>query len=100
MNRLALIFSLLTVVAAQGATQVVALPGKSPLVTFRIMFRTGAAYEPAGKAGIATLTASMISDGGTKSRTYKQIVDAMYPMATNVWSQVDKEMVTFGGTTH
>src|SRR3981189_1842144 len=91
---------LLAIGSLQAATQVVALPSKSPLVTFRIVFRTGSAYDPAGKEGVAALTAKMLSGGGSKSKTYKQIVDAMYPMASSVSSQVDKEMVTFGGVTH
>jgi zinc protease len=42
----------------------------------------------------------MLSEGGSKHRNYKQILDAMYPMATSLGSQVDKEMVTFTGSTH
>src|SRR5688572_19416311 len=82
------------------AMDVVALPSKSPLITFRFVFRTGAAYDPAGKFGAAALTANMIAEGGSKNRTYKQIVEAMYPMATSLSSQVDKEMTAFTGTTH
>ena len=78
----------------------VALPGKSPLVTFRIVFTTGSAADPADKPGLAYLTAQMIADGGTKDLTYKQIVDALFPMAAGVSAQVDKEMTTFSGATH
>ena len=42
----------------------------------------------------------MIADGGTKDLTYKQIGDALFPMASGVSAQVDKEMSTFGGATH
>lgn len=80
--------------------RVVQIPSKSPLVTIRIVFRTGAASDPADKPGLAALTAAMLSDGGTREMTYKQIVDAMYPMATSVTSQVDKEMITFSAATH
>ena len=62
----------------------VELPGKSPLVTIRFVFTTGAASDPADKPGLAHLTAEMLGNGGTKDLTYKQIVDAMYPMATSV----------------
>jgi len=37
------------------------LPNRSPLVTFRIIFMTGAASDPAGKEGVAALTAAMIA---------------------------------------
>ena len=89
-----------TVATMNAATQLVALPAKSPLVTIKIVFRTGSASDPAGKPGLAALTAAMLAGGGTKSKTYKQIVDAFYPMATSVSSQTDKEMVTFSGVTH
>lgn len=83
-----------------AAPQVVTLPSKSPLVTFRFVFRTGAASDPAGKEGVAALTAAMLAEGGTRELTYKQIVDALFPMAAGVSHQVDKEMITFSGTTH
>jgi zinc protease len=78
----------------------ITLPSRSPLVTFRIVFTTGAAFDPADKPGLAHLTAAMISDGGTREMTYKQIVDALYPMAAGVGATVDKEMTTFSGDTH
>ncbi len=82
------------------APKVVALPGKSPLVTFRFVFLTGSASDPADRPGAAALTAAMMAEGGTRDMTYKQIVDAMFPMAASVSQQVDKEMITFSGATH
>ena len=78
----------------------VTLPGKSPVVTLRLVFTTGAAVDPEDKPGLADLTAAMLAGGGTKDLTYKQIVDAMFPMAASVASQVDQEMTTFSGATH
>ncbi len=78
----------------------VLLPNRSPLVTFRILFMTGAASDPKGKEGIASLTASMISQGGSRQMTYEQITNAFYPMAAGFGAQVDKEMTVFTGTTH
>src|SRR6266699_2738146 len=75
-------------------------PGTSPLVTFRILFMTGSAFDPPGKEGLAALAASMLAQGGTRSMSYDQIVQALYPMASSVNSQVDKEMTVFTGTTH
>ena len=86
--------------APNAPTSVVALPGKSPLVTFRIVFRTGAASDPAGKDGVASLTAAMLAEGGTREMSYQQVVDAMFPMATSVSHQVDKEMTVFAASTH
>src|SRR5437867_4027894 len=81
-------------------TKVVSLPSRSPLVSFRIVLLTGSAFDPSDKPGLANLTAMMLAEGGTKNLTYKEIVDAMFPMATSVGRQVDKEMITFFATTH
>ena len=88
--------------AASGFAQMktVTLPSKSPLVNFRIVFTTGAMVDPADKPGLAHLTAGMLAGGGTKDLTYKQVVDAMFPMAASLNSQTDQEMTVFGGTTH
>ncbi len=83
-----------------GAIRAVELPGKSPLVTIRFVFTTGSAADPADKPGVASLTASLLSNSGTKDLTYKQILDALYPMAASVESYSDKEMTTFVGETH
>ncbi|MCI0489114.1 MAG: insulinase family protein [Blastocatellia bacterium] len=88
--------------AGKGSPKVatVLLPNSSPLVSFRILFNAGAASDPKGKEGVAALTASMLSSGGSSSMSYEQIIEAMYPMATGFGSQTDKEMTVFFGTTH
>ncbi len=73
---------------------------KSPIVSFRIQFLTGAVDDPAGKEGVASLTAAMLSGGGNKTQTYEQIVKEFYPIAASFGSQTDKEMTTFVGQTH
>jgi zinc protease len=75
-------------------------PSQSPLVSFRLLFMTGAANDPAGKEGVAALTAAMLSEGGSRAMPYEQITEAFYPMAAGFGSQVDKEMTVFAGTTH
>src|SRR3989475_10941299 len=89
-----------TLTAFPSKLPTVLLPGTSPLVTFRILFMTGSAFDPPGKEGLAALTASMLAQGGTRSMSYDQVVQALYPMASSVNSQVDKEMTVFTGTTH
>ena len=87
--------------AAHGAgPELLLRPGESPLVTLRLVFRAGAASDPAGKAGAAALTAAMLSAGGSRKMSYDDIVDAFFPMAAGVSAQVDKEMTVFSGTTH
>ncbi|MFN0101128.1 MAG: M16 family metallopeptidase [Bryobacteraceae bacterium] len=98
MKKLAL--SLLLMTSTLPAIDVVAMPGQSPLIQFRVVFRAGSANDPKGKPGAASFTAAMITGGGTKTMTYQQVLDAMYPMAARVGDQVDKEMIVFGGATH
>jgi len=96
--RAAILLLLATSAGAQMRT--LEMPGKSPLVTFRIVFTTGSAADPAGQEGIAALTAQMISDSGTKELSYQKVTEALFPMAAGVSAQVDKEMTTFSGATH
>lgn len=86
--------------ASAAGPRVVALPSQSPLVTIRLVFTTGSAADPAAKPGLANLTGAMLGESGTRDLTYKQIVDALYPMATSVHVYSDKEMTTFVGQTH
>jgi zinc protease len=101
-RRTFLFFASLLLAPALGAQQIetVLLPSELPLVTFRFLFKTGAASDPAGKEGAAALTAAMLSRGGSLSMPYDQIVQALFPMAASVQAQVDKEMTVFYGTTH
>ncbi len=78
----------------------VVVPNRSPLISFRFIFNTGAASDPKGKEGLAALTAALLAQGGTRTMTYEQIVEAMYPMATGFGWQIDKEMTVFSGTSH
>lgn len=85
---------------ASAKLATVTIPNRSPLISFRLVFNTGAASDPKGKEGLAALTAAMLAQGGSRAMTYEQIVEAMYPMASGFGWQIDKEMTTFSGTTH
>ena len=96
--------SALVLVGATGALadgpKLLTQPSKSPLVNFRIVVHSGAAADPADKAGLAALTSALLSKGGTKEQSYDAIVEALFPMASSVGAQIDKEMTIFQGTTH
>lgn len=85
--------------SAMAQMRVLGIPSKSPLVTFRFVFTAGSAADPVDKPGLSYLTAMMLGNSGTKELTYRQVEDALYPMASSIDVQVDKEMVTFSGTT-
>jgi zinc protease len=91
---------LFTASSLPAEIRVVADRTDSPLVTFRLVFQTGAASDPAGKPGTSALTAAILAQGGTREMTYKQILDEMFPMAASVSHQVDKDMTVFSATTH
>lgn len=106
-----LIFSFVSIMSAQESKDTpvkaaastigtVFQSSQSPLISLRIQFLVGSIDNPAGKEGLASLTAAMIAGGGTKTQTYEQIVEQFYPMATSFGWQSDKEMTTFVGQTH
>ena len=72
----------------------------SPLVTFRIQFAAGAVDDPAGKEGLAALTALTIGAGGTKDLAYRDVIDRLYPMAGVIHAQPDREVTTFVAEVH
>ncbi|MFQ5825193.1 MAG: M16 family metallopeptidase [bacterium] len=76
------------------------LRGESPIINFRFLFNVGAVLDPNGKEGLAQLTASMITDAGSKTMKYEEIQKALFPMAAFFSNQVDKEMTVFTGRTH
>ena len=72
----------------------------NPLVAIRVLFRVGAVDDPKGKEGLASLTAEMIGKGGSRSRSYAELLDALYPLAANIRVYGDKESVVFEGMVH
>ena len=83
-----------------GPSRVLLPSAGSPLVAVRVVFRTGSIDDPAGKEGLAALTATIMAEGATQSRSYPEIIDALYPIAGDLGVQVGKEMTTFVGTIH
>ena len=75
---------------------------KSPLpqLDVKLLFSVGSAHDPAGKEGLATLTAAMIAEAGSKAMSIDQIRAALYPMAGSFSDDVDKEMTAFTAVIH
>lgn len=91
---------LLSTQASTDARQPRVLVQKSvlPQVTMKWLFTVGSSHDPAGKEGLASLTAAMIAKAGSKAMTIDQIDAALYPMAGSFSGRVDKEMTTFTGS--
>jgi zinc protease len=84
-----------------GTPRTVFIPSPaSPLVAIRVLFQVGAADDPPGKEGLAALTGMMIEKGGTRSRTYAEVLDALYPLAAKIRAMGDKESLVFEGMVH
>jgi zinc protease len=87
--------------AAEASVSIVAQPSTSaPLVDVAFVVHAGAAMDPPGKKGLASLTAAMITEGGSTTHSIQQINDAMYPIASGFEAQVDKEMTRLAGQVH
>ena len=83
------------------ASSVTYLPARStPLVALRLVFRVGSQDDPKGKEGLASLTAAMVAQGGSKSLTYEQMLEKFYPMATGLSGDCHKEVTVFAGEVH
>ncbi|MDP2560445.1 pitrilysin family protein [Psychrobium sp. 1_MG-2023] len=72
----------------------------SPLVDVNVLFYTGAAADPVGKKGTAALMASMLTQGGSATKSYQEIKKGLYPLAGSFRAQLDKEMISFSGRVH
>ncbi len=62
-----------------------------PLFNITACFRTGTIYEPAEKAGLASLTGHVMRSGGTISRTADQINEELEYIAASVETSIDRE---------
>ena len=83
------------------ARNVTYMPARStPLVALRIAFRVGSQDDPKGKEGLASLTAAMVAQGGSKDLTYEQVLERFYPMATGLSGSCRKEVTVFEGEVH
>ena len=108
----AVVASLAALLAAPASTPHVAAQGsepprtielreaESPFIAFNVWIRSGAASDPQGKEGLASLTASLIAGGATTQAPFEQILEKLYPLAAGYDAQVDKEMTVFTGRVH
>jgi zinc protease len=83
--------------AARGLAEFPVLLQKSalPQLLIKLQFQAGSARDPKGKEGLAALSASMVSDAGSKAMRIDEIRKAFYPIAGGFSAQTDKETTTF-----
>jgi zinc protease len=73
---------------------------EDPTVTVAFSFSVGSQHDPEGKEGLAALTADILTQGATEKLSYEDILEALYPLATDYDATVDKEMTTVDGRVH
>ena len=71
-----------------------------PELNIKLLFDVGSSHDPAGKEGLAALTAAMIARAGSRALTIDQIEAILYPIAGSFSGRADKEMTTFTGIVH
>jgi zinc protease len=102
MKKLISIFIYFLMIAFVGnAQQVIEL--KQPLsnkIIIKLVFRNGSISDPAGKEGLTASTANLITAGGTKTMTNKQIREFIYPLAASYNASTDKEVTIFTFSVH
>lgn len=88
--------------AAAGEAKFDVLVQKSalPQIRFKLLFAAGSAHDPAGKEGLAALTAMMVASAGSSERKIDEVTKALFPVAGSFNEQTDKEMTTFTGAIH
>ena len=94
-----LLFSLAA--GLHAATAPILLPvANDPTVSFRLWFKVGAEDDPAGKEGLAAFTSAMLTDAATRTNSYEQILDRLFPLASSYNGAPSMEMTVITGRTH
>jgi zinc protease len=90
-----------TVTRGASGIGLLALPLTSKsIVSVQLRFRTGAVDDPPGKTGLTYLTARVMTEGGTKALDAKALLNALFPLAAELETRVDKEQTTFSARVH
>lgn len=71
-----------------------------PTIAFRLWFKVGSQDDPAGKEGLAALTAAVIAEGSTRRHSYAEILDRLFPLAASYAVSTSAEMTVVTGRTH
>lgn len=70
-----------------------------PIINITAMVRTGSVYEPAAKAGLASLTGNVMRSGGAGGLAPERMDDELEFMASSVESGIGSDMGTVSLTT-
>ncbi len=85
--------------AAHPLRTVIATSAHDPIVNVRVVFEAGSADDPAGKEGLAMLSASLMREA-TEKLTAAKLQETLFPWAAELGVQVDKDTTVFMGRVH
>jgi zinc protease len=71
---------------SNGMVVYIAEDKELPLINVSVLIRGGAAWEPAEKTGLASLTGTLLRDGGTQTRTPDDLDDEIDFLAANIFT--------------
>jgi zinc protease len=71
-----------------------------PQIRFKLAFNAGSAHDPVGKEGLAELTATMLTEAGSRAMKIDEVNKALFPLAANFSAQTDREVSVLTGTVH
>jgi zinc protease len=80
---------------ANGLRILVAEHHEQPAIFYRLLVKAGGRDEPAGKEGLAELTASLL-DQGTASHTAEEIAEIIDGIGGKLWVSAGEENTTIG----
>ena len=83
-----------------AAIPVTSVPSDSPIAEIRLVFQSGSAYDPPGKAGLGQLTAQLMAQGGTEKLAYSQLLAKLHPWSATIGVQAGREQVVFYARCH
>jgi zinc protease len=75
------------------------LQAQDPLLHVRVVMRAGSADDPAGKEGLAALTARLMREATEKLGT-AALAETLFPWAAQLDVQIDKDTIVFLGRVH
>lgn len=77
------------------ASSTIEQKSSNPVISVKIWFKTGWQHDPKGKEGLSSVTADLLSEGGTKELTYENVLDKFFPLAAdfNITSSVEMTVV-------
>ncbi|HJL04224.1 MAG TPA: insulinase family protein [Polyangiaceae bacterium LLY-WYZ-15_(1-7)] len=83
-----------------GVPQLIEMRSESPVVTIRVAFDAGSAEDPRGQEGLTRLAAKLMVEGGAGERSYRELTEALYPMAGAIDAATGRDQTVFVGRVH